>query len=154
MARPVVDAQPARLYDGGMLTRIGVGALVVGLLVVACSGVDLEAKDQPKKDKDASVPKNNCGDARSACSKNEQCCSNICFTESGECGCRFSGQLCQSSAECCNGLPCTADSTGVFRCAVLCRANGDTCTGSQDCCDLTPCSPDATGTFRCGAVSP
>jgi hypothetical protein len=137
-----------------MRTTIGVGSVGVIFLLVACSGVELGAKDQPKdKDKDASAPKNNCGLERETCNKDDQCCTGVCRTEIGQCACFPTFAVCQSSAQCCFGAPCTQEPSGVFRCAPVCIPS-DFCTTASDCCNGTPCLDDGTGVHRCATPPP
>jgi hypothetical protein len=54
---------------------------------------------------------------------------------SGIAACRELGETCSSAVDCCEGLPCTADDDGVFRCqAELCEPQGAPCTVNADCC--------------------
>jgi hypothetical protein len=59
--------------------------------------------------------------------------------------CRAAGETCASVADCCNDVPCVADSAGVLRCAVIpsdqpkCIPSGGSCSINGDCCPGTSC---------------
>ena len=62
--------------------------------------------------------------------------------------CKKPGDVCATSAECCNLIPCVPDDSGVFRCltntptdaGVVCVAAGGTCTATGDCCQGYVCN--------------
>jgi hypothetical protein len=58
------------------------------------------------------------------------------------------GNVCNTSAECCNLSPCVPDSSGTLRCltttpndgGIVCVASGGTCTATGDCCTGLVCN--------------
>jgi hypothetical protein len=59
--------------------------------------------------------------------------------------CRAAGDTCASVADCCDNVPCVADSTGTLRCATIpsgqpkCIQSGGSCSINGDCCPGTTC---------------
>jgi hypothetical protein len=54
--------------------------------------------------------------------------------------CIAAGQTCSFSSECCDGVPCVPDSSGVLRCAAqTCVAASGVCTATGDCCAGLQC---------------
>jgi hypothetical protein len=49
------------------------------------------------------------------------------------------GEECQFSEQCCNGLPCIPDMSGVFRCSSTCVGEGGLCGAHADCCPGNVC---------------
>jgi hypothetical protein len=62
------------------------------------------------------------------------------------CGCVASGDVCQSNGDCCDGLQCSDDGTGVRTCG--CQAVGESCGADSDCCSGQPC---VGGVCQCSA---
>src|SRR5262249_44255672 len=60
--------------------------------------------------------------------------------------CRQAGETCASSADCCNGVPCIADSMGVLHCLTppdggpACSPAEGSCTTAADCCPGLNCN--------------
>jgi hypothetical protein len=76
-------------------------------------------------------------------------------------GCRKTGDTCASAADCCNGVPCVPDSTGVLRCTEMpdggpvCRMPGQSCTINADCCSGYVCNtPTGSTVGTCGMPPP
>lgn len=54
--------------------------------------------------------------------------------------CAPAGAACASSADCCEGTPCTRDSDGTLRCrGEACVSDGQPCTAPSDCCSGLSC---------------
>jgi hypothetical protein len=93
-------------------------------------------------------------------------CSNQTCTGTGDCPFGYTGQAgcciaanaqCQFSSQCCNGLPCLPDATGVGHCtAPTCIALGSPCGASADggaCCEGV-CQPSIEGPSVCQLPPP
>ena len=58
----------------------------------------------------------------------------------GLAACRMTGETCAFSGDCCNGLPCVPDGSGILHCgATACVSMGGTCTATADCCNGATC---------------
>jgi hypothetical protein len=56
--------------------------------------------------------------------------------------CVMAGGICASAADCCNGVPCVPDATGLLKCnmpTVTCQPAGAVCTTTTDCCTGYEC---------------
>jgi hypothetical protein len=52
----------------------------------------------------------------------------------------MSGETCAFSGDCCDGLPCVPDASGILHCGTTaCVAMGGMCTATADCCTGASC---------------
>ncbi len=150
---------------GAMRCRLVLVLLLSGVAGAACSSRHSgqgTPTDGQATDGDSGTPGTGgigvvCTVAGDACTRDGQCCSNVCDTVSGKCKssvsvCSGAGSSCKVSTDCCN-LQCDT-ARGVCASASSCVADNAACTTSGECCSQNcaggKCAPLTTACLTAG----
>jgi hypothetical protein len=100
-------------------------------------------------------------------SKRDDCCgapgnSGVCKLDSlGEprcyglgSGCQMAGSACAYNGDCCNGMQCVPNGSGVLQCSAQCVNPSGQCSQNADCCNGLTCIFAGGGSYgTCGGGS-
>ena len=128
----------ARLLGGASTRRQGIAAALGGMLGLAAVTTERDAAvaaPASRGHKRRPRPEGPCGDGTrkdNICTRNADCCTNICNLElgkknvdrKGRCRCMRRGQPCKADRNCCNTLTCNGEVCGE---AVVCTVCASGC---------------------------